>query len=115
MAHFFTQDQQKPMEESFVDNERLGIDELKQKMENGVVEFSFLKKNGDIRIAHGTTCMKIVPMSMMCERMGEDINEMVHTSFFDIDKQAWRSLINRNFIAIRKYEAAEDYIRSDAV
>lgn len=101
MAHFYTQREQLPFEERYVDLEKTEIPKLRKMMEEGIVEFSFMKANGDIRIAHGTTSMKIIPISKLCERLGEDLNEMVNTSFYDVDKQAWRSFSNRNFISIR--------------
>lgn len=102
MAHFYTKREQLPMEERYIDLSKTEIPKLRKLMEERIVEFSFMKANGEIRIAHGTTSMSIIPITKLHERLGEDINTMVNTSYYDTDKQAWRSFSNKNFIAIRK-------------
>ena len=102
MAHYCNARHTETLEERIIDISRTEIPQLLETMANHVVEFSFKKANGDIRIAHGTLSLKYIPLDRMCERFGEDASSLVNTLYYDVDKQAWRAFTNRNFIAIRK-------------
>ena len=117
MTHFLTGRPQAPLMERYIDLSKTEIPKLCEMMEKGIVEFSYMKADGSVRIAHGTRCMSLIPLHLLHERMGEDILVMVNTPYFDVDKQAWRSFSNRNFIAIRSKqdETKEDTVRDDAV
>ncbi len=66
------------------------IDMLKEKLREGVAHFIFIKKNGEIREAWGTTNRALAEKHINgcgCSR------EMFSTTaYFDIEKGAWRSL-----------------------
>ena len=66
------------------------IAQLKEKLANGVAHFIFIKKNGEVREAWGTTC----PILAQKHINGNGISREVYktTAYFDIEKGAWRSL-----------------------
>lgn len=66
------------------------IESLKEKLRNGVAHFIFIKKNGEVREAFGTTNAAVARKytnGRGCSR--EQFNT---TAYFDIEKGAWRSL-----------------------
>lgn len=68
--------------------------ELKKKLHEGVVEFTYIKKDGSERKAKGTLNFEII------EELGGPIptGQITHptytTRYFDIDKEEWRSFLN---------------------
>ena len=104
-----------------MDVSKTEIPKLLELMNEQIVEFSFIKANGDIRIAHGTLSMKYIPLDKVCEKYGEDASCLTNSLYYDIDKKAWRAFSYRNFIAIRKEkwepanETKEDVIRDNEV
>ena len=64
---------------------------LKVKLSEGATKFAFVKKDGSVRIALGTTNLQIVPRDK--HPKGNKASDKVVT-FFDLEKQAWRSLSN---------------------
>ncbi len=77
-------------------NEEIGIikammiEQLKEKLANGVAHFIFIKKNGEVREAWGTTN----PSLSVKHINGNGISREVFktTAYFDIEKGGWRSL-----------------------
>ena len=77
-------------------NEEIGIikammiEQLKEKLANGVAHFIFIKKNGEVREAWGTTN----PSLSVKHINGNGITREVFktTAYFDIEKGGWRSL-----------------------
>ena len=66
------------------------IAELKDKLEKGIAHFIFIKKNGEVREAWGTTSTSFVEKYI--KGIGKTREEYNTTVFFDIDKCGWRSL-----------------------
>lgn len=64
--------------------------ELRQKLNEGTVQFAFKKLNGDLRTATGTTNLDNIPLDNHPTGNGKS-SPMVVT-FFDVTKQAWRSV-----------------------
>lgn len=65
------------------------IELLKIKMANGVAHFAFLKKDGTIREAFGTTQTNIA--SAKTNGNGISREYFNTTAFFDVEKGEWRS------------------------
>lgn len=65
------------------------IEQLKEKMRNGVAHFFFLKKNGELREAWGTTCKSLADKHI--NGRGCSREYFSTTAFFDIEKGEWRS------------------------
>ena len=74
----------------------LNASDLRQALSEGVVLFDFIKKDGSLRHARGTTCPDLVPtdntpQGKRTPRQQERYNQQVVT-FYDIDKKGWRSM-----------------------
>lgn len=65
------------------------IDNLKTKLSNGVAHFVFLKKNGEVREAWGTTKKELA--AAKTNGRGESRESYCTTAYFDIEKGSWRS------------------------
>ena len=65
------------------------IEQLKEKMRNGVAHFFFMKKNGELREAWGTTCKSLAEKHI--NGRGACREYFSTTAFFDVEKGEWRS------------------------
>ena len=65
------------------------IENLKEKLRNGVAHFIFIKKNGEIREAFGTTNSSVA--SKYTNGNGISREYFKTTAYFDIEKGEWRS------------------------
>ena len=77
------------------------INELKDRLKNGEVSFTYRKKDGSIRIAKGTLNFDIMGEENQ-PKSGIDYDSDTTTRYFDIDSNGWRSFKNDNFIEIVK-------------
>ena len=71
-------------------------DDLKKALYEGVVLFEFVKKDGTLRHARGTTCPDLLPAddAPKGKRTPEQqaLYERTTVAFYDIDRKAWRSM-----------------------
>ena len=75
------------------------IEQLKRKLRSGqIVKFAYLKKDGGIRIAFGTTNPDFIA-DKVCG-WGVSREEYATTAYFDLEKAAWRSFRWENLIAV---------------
>lgn len=65
------------------------IESLKEKLRNGVAHFIFIKKNGEIREAFGTTNAAVA--AKYTNGNGISREYFKTTAYFDIEKGEWRS------------------------
>ena len=65
------------------------IQNLKERLRNGVAHFIFIKKNGEIREAFGTTNSSVA--SKYTNGNGISREYFKTTAYFDIEKGEWRS------------------------
>jgi hypothetical protein len=65
------------------------IDLLKEKLRNGVAHFIFVKKNGEVREALGTTNAAVA--AKYTNGNGCSREYFKTTAYFDIEKGEWRS------------------------
>ena len=65
------------------------IQNLKEKLRNGVAHFIFIKKNGEIREAFGTTNAAVA--TKYTNGNGISREYFKTTAYFDIEKGEWRS------------------------
>lgn len=65
------------------------IEQLKGKLRNGVAHFVFIKKNGEVREAFGTTNATVAAKYTNGNGISRDCFKT--TAFFDIEKGEWRS------------------------
>ena len=81
-------------------------EEFAQRLRGGVVRFSFKKKNGEIRQAKGTLKMDLIPVSDHPKSEGtangvaSASGKTGNQSYYDLDKNAWRSFIWDNFCEV---------------
>ena len=84
------------------------IENLKSQMRNGVVEFSYTKKDGSTRVAKGTLNFGIMGEENQPKngvgfpKNGVGYDSDTTTRYFDINSNGWRSFKNDNFIEIVK-------------
>lgn len=78
------------------------VEELKEKLKSGEkVRFTYTKKNGDTRHAYGTKNLDVV--KDIDENMiptGTGITKDGVISYFDLDKNAWRSFREDSLVSI---------------
>ena len=77
------------------------IQELKEKMRGGVVNFTYKKKDGTTREANGTTNLDLIPEDN--HPKGAYIKPVSIVNYWDVDKEAWRSFKEENFVKINGY------------
>ena len=65
------------------------IESLKEKLRNGVAHFLYIKKNGEVREAWGTTNATLAYKYTNGRGVSREIYST--TAYFDIEKSAWRS------------------------
>ena len=75
------------------------IENLKSLMRNGVVEFSYTKKDGSTRIAKGTLNFDVMGEENL-PKNGVSYDSETTTRYFDVNSNGWRSFKNDNFIEI---------------
>lgn len=75
------------------------IEQLKKKLRSGqIVKFAYLKTDGSIRIAFGTTNPNFVA-DKVCG-WGTSREEFATTAYFDLERGGWRSFRWENLIAV---------------
>jgi hypothetical protein len=74
------------------------IQELKNKLYNGVAHFLYTKKNGEIREAWGTTNPTLA--AKYTNGRGCSREMYATTAYFDIEKSAWRSFRWENIVKV---------------
>ncbi len=74
------------------------INTLKAKMQNGVAHFIFMKKNGQLREAWGTTAHSL--MKAKINGNGYDRDSVKCVAFFDVERGEFRSLRFENLVKV---------------
>ena len=80
--------------EKFLYGEPITVPELRKILRKKILNFEFIKLDGEVRPARGTTMMKYIP--------SEDHPKGIRPSspkvatFYDLDKMAWRSVSQRS-------------------
>lgn len=80
--------------EKFLWGEPISVPELRKLLRKKIVNFEFIKLDGKVRPAKGTTMMKYIPAEDHPKGIRPS-SDMVAT-FFDMDKDAWRSVSKRS-------------------
>ena len=81
------------------------IFEFKNLLKRGCVKFAFLKKDGTIRVAYGSTSIDSVPVEHTPKNPGKYYEGIV--KFFDVVNLGWRSAKEDSLIGICGYEGAD--------
>ena len=75
------------------------VEQLKEKLKSGkIVKFAYLKSNGEVRIAFGTTNHDFVKDKVY--GWGASRENYATTAYFDLEKCSWRSFRWENLIAV---------------
>ena len=75
------------------------IEQLKAKLRTGrIVKFAYLKRNGEVRIAYGTTNAEFI-QGKVCG-WGASREDYATTAYYDLERSAWRSFRWENLIAV---------------
>ena len=77
-------------------------EQLKQMLSEGVVSFSYGKKNGEWREAVGTRNPNIIEEKGGCLPKGTGIETPGVVAYWDVDAAGWRSYIEDNILEINK-------------
>lgn len=74
----------------------MSTNDLKKALYEGVVLFEFIKRDGTLRHARGTTCPDLVPTddTPKGKRTPEQqaLYDRQTVAFYDIDRKGWRSM-----------------------
>lgn len=73
-----------------MDGQKINAEELRARLHEGKVHFQFLKSNGELREANGTTLLDSIPNDS--HPKGERDSSSKVVVFFDLDKGEWRSV-----------------------
>ena len=75
------------------------IEQLKMKLRSGqIVKFVYMKKDGSLRIARGTTNSDFISDKVFGR--GETRENFYTTAYFDLERGQWRSFRWENLIAV---------------
>ena len=74
------------------------VESLKRQMKNGIAHFVFMKKDGTLREACGTTNRRLAQKHV--NGNGESREFYCTTAYFDVERGAWRSFRWENIVAV---------------
>ena len=74
------------------------IENLKKQMRNGIAHFAYLKKDGTIREAWGTTNASLAAKYTRGNGVSREC--YATTAYFDVEASGWRSFRWENLIAV---------------
>jgi len=92
--------------EKILAGEPLSIEELRKLLRQKVVNFEFIKLGGEVRPALGTTMMKYIPPRDHPKGIRPSSPKVA--TFFDLDKDAWRSVSRRSKEIVLKKDEETD-------
>lgn len=78
------------------------LDEMRDRLRDGEVEMVYLKKDGSIRIAHGTLCASLIPIDQRPK--GKRTSSVRVLCYYDLDKDVWRCLLRTNLMGFVEKE-----------
>lgn len=80
--------------EKFLYGEPITVPELRKLLRQKIINFEFIKLDGEVRPAQGTTMMKYIPKKDHPKGIRPSSPKVA--TFFDLDKMAWRSVSQRS-------------------
>ena len=75
----------------------VNIQNFKNALHKGIVEFEYKKKNGETRTAHGTLNIELMGEENTPKGTGYEVPDNI-IRYYDIDSNGWRSFIVENFV-----------------
>ena len=88
--------------EKLLVGEPVSIPELRKLLRKKILKFEFIKLDGEDRPAMGTTMMKYIPK--IDHPKGIRPSSPKVATFFDLNKQAWRSVSNKSKEVVLKIQ-----------
>lgn len=91
--------------EKILVGEPASVPELRKLLRNKILNFEFIKLDGDVRPARGTTMMKYIPKKDHPKGIRPSSPKVA--TFFDLEKKAWRSVSQRSKEIVLKHAFGE--------
>lgn len=63
---------------------------IKHQLSEGLLNFAFIKKDGSVRVANGTTNLDLIPQEFHPKGTSKSSDKVI--AYFDTDKNSWRCL-----------------------
>jgi hypothetical protein len=82
------------LNEKLLIGEPISVPELRDLLHKKVINFEFVKLDGEVRPAKGTTMMKYIPKDQ--QPTGDNPSSDKVAAFYDLSKGEWRSVSNRS-------------------
>lgn len=95
-----------PLLEKFLEGEPISVPELRKLLRKYIVNFEFIKLDGYVRPARGTTMLKYIPKEDHPKGIRPS-SDLVAT-FYDLEKDAWRSVSKRSKEIVLKKDEEKD-------
>ena len=92
--------------EKLLYGEPLDISELRKLLRKKIVNFEFIKLSGEVRPARGTTLMRYIPPKDHPRGIRPSSPKVA--TFYDLDKDAWRSVSRRSKEIVLKKDEESD-------
>jgi len=92
--------------EKFLYGEPITVPELRKILRTKILNFEFIKLDGEVRPAKGTTMMKYIPPADHPKGIRPSSPKVA--TFFDMDKEAWRSVSQRSKEIVLKKDEEND-------
>ncbi|HPI82939.1 MAG TPA: SH3 beta-barrel fold-containing protein, partial [Candidatus Paceibacterota bacterium] len=96
----------KPVFEKFLWGEPISVEELRKLLRKSIVNFEFIKLDGEVRPARGTTMLKYIPKEDQPKGIRPSSDAVA--TFFDMDKEAWRSVSKKSKEIVLKKDQEKD-------
>jgi hypothetical protein len=96
----------KPLFEKFLWGEPISVPELRKLLRKSIVNFEFIKLDGEVRPAKGTTMLKYIPKEDHPKGIRPSSDAVA--TFFDLDKEAWRSVSKKSKEIVLKKDEEKD-------
>jgi len=96
----------KPLFEKFLWGEPISVPELRKLLRKSIVNFEFIKLDGEVRPARGTTMLKYIPQEDHPKGIRPSSDAVA--TFFDLDKEAWRSVSKKSKEIVLKKDQEKD-------
>ena len=79
---------------------------MRHLLAHGVVEFTYIKRDGTTRTARGTNYPDLIPPSKAPKGTNRNVNcQFSIINYFDLDREAWRAFSIENFVQVNRVTA----------
>lgn len=92
--------------ERFLIGEPIAIPELRKLLRKNIINFEFIKLDGEVRPARGTTMSKYIPPKDHPKGIRPSSDAVA--TFYDLDKDAWRSVSKKSREIVFKKDTEKD-------